>query len=160
MKEVQFNAQYFYDKFSKVPEKRWTTFSLIKKGGLFSRDKYCAQGLCLIPEVLNSIRKGNYYSLNIHNPKHAEVLALVRLFPEIHHTNNGDDLNYQQKTPKQRVLARIANYIAQEKRRAENDLRAIPKETTKVITKYIAVDNKLRDKAFIDTVASIPEVVN
>ena len=85
----KYNATFFLKKFVGIPDQQWTT-------GMFSRKgKHCALGQLGAPTA-------NY----------VEVMALVRLFKKYLDTkptqvNDGDDVRFQQKTPKRRMIAAL-----------------------------------------------------
>jgi hypothetical protein len=115
--QTSYTVDYFLDKFSKIPESRWTTHVFSEKKFLSTR-KCCAQGHCLPLFVLKETEKKK--SINIRIDKYSihdfsEAFALIALFGQrnlttsqrIANINNGSDIHYNQPTPKQRILAAL-----------------------------------------------------
>jgi hypothetical protein len=100
-----YDAQFFIDKFDAIPEEKWTT-------GFFELNgAHCANGHC-------GVTDSNYKS----NIKEADALvALLRtleittltdydgfgIFEITANINDGFTSEYQQETPKQRILAAL-----------------------------------------------------
>lgn len=97
-----YDVNYFIQKFQSIPEKRLITHNCYDRNG-----NGCAIGWCA----------GNAPAINCYSSP--EYFALINLFSSIkpitHNTpqwaiadvNNGDHPDYQQPTPKQRILAAL-----------------------------------------------------
>jgi len=101
---TNYNVDYFIKKFEAIPESKWCTAWISRD------DKHCASGHCGIT---------NYYDLN------PEVKGLIELFKklkltlktwvcplssevkQIVYVNDSSSLEYDQHTPKQRILAAL-----------------------------------------------------
>lgn len=112
MKNEIYNVDYFINKFEAIPEEKWCTgdFNLIDINGNIT---YCANGLCGV-----YFNKQEYIVY-----KTGEALALAEILSQLKitcdHTykdpiyattaiiNDGHTAEYQQPTPKQRILAAL-----------------------------------------------------
>jgi hypothetical protein len=81
-----YNAQYFIDKFSTIPEEKWCTGKFEDEHG-----RHCALGHCGARKSFVRTEEANALS------------ALI--WPMS--INDGDADDYQQPTPKQRILAAL-----------------------------------------------------
>jgi hypothetical protein len=101
-----YDVNHFIKKFKSIPEEKWITDKLQDGEG-----RCCAQGHCGV---------GRHDLSNLRSIPGTEAYALVELFGviddgyRIAFINNGDDPNYQQPTPKQRVLAALYDLKRQE----------------------------------------------
>lgn len=95
---MTYNVDYFIKKFEAIPEDQWTTGERHGSNGT-----HCAHGWCDLNEL--SMPYLNTYS--------NEEKSLVKVFTPIMKgtgcakINNGFHPNYQQPTPKQRILAAL-----------------------------------------------------
>lgn len=138
---MQYTVDYFIEKFEKIPEEKWTT-RLYRFG-----DSRCAAGHCLTDKMIDVLTE--YFDEAGKNvfPKHKciqyenellEVRELGRVFHKnpsrgcdmVYEVNNGDNPNYQQPTPKQRILAALHDIKKLQNKMIEepNDKRIV--ETT------------------------------
>jgi hypothetical protein len=133
---MNYDLNYFINFFSEIPENRWTEHTFFSQGldnkkflGFKIPNSYkvintcCAQGHCidekdrsdflckLTLEPFKSVSR-NYPKLRAllditHDPEYGEqtTIALV---------NNGDHPNYNQATPKHRVLAYLYDLLSKE----------------------------------------------
>jgi hypothetical protein len=86
-----YDVDYFTNKFEAIPEESWCT------GTYNFGDKRCAYGHCGLSEEVPSMA-------NVPEARALRDLDRTRVFNRI---NDGNDSRYQQKTPKQRVLAAL-----------------------------------------------------
>lgn len=106
-KENQFTVEFFIDKFKSIPEELWCV-GIVKNGNTF-----CAQGHCMTRWYRES-------GTDEREIKGTEIYALLDLFEKyftvptgykrtaiVGNINNGDHPDYQQPTPKQRILAAL-----------------------------------------------------
>lgn len=137
MNNTIYTVDFFINKFSAIPEERWTTRKYISIIG--SVEKRCAQGLC--------IQHGRFDDLPFKevatNTVYEEWKSLIELFGGVatiyrfdNHIvagiNNGEDYRYQQPTPKQRIMAALY------------DLKKLEQPEPKVIVKYVSVSESLK----------------
>jgi hypothetical protein len=114
---MKMNAQYFIKKFEAIPDEMWTTGKLTDR----NTGARCAQGHCIVGPMKDFC----WTRGQLHKSK--ELIALNGLFhmiaPDPHkkpyrhdgsittcyslYVNNGMDLRYQQRGPKQRILAAL-----------------------------------------------------
>lgn len=121
----QFSIDFFISKFSAIPDERWTTGALFR----FEDSTACAIGHCL--------PWGNSETWRAQNSE-ARALAMV-LFGsdsddsvgQITNINDGRLLDYQQPTPKARILAALMDAKA----KAEAALDAYELRELKPISK-------------------------
>lgn len=111
---TNYNVDYFIKKFEAIPENKWAVRSfIVRKKRTFRKPlvQCCAQGWC-------NINGSNVERIVIgDDTTNKEALALYALFPPLRNglqwrlpigeINNGEDMRYQQPTPKQRVLAAL-----------------------------------------------------
>jgi hypothetical protein len=103
--DMNYDVQHFINKFEAIPEDKWTTGSRGTRENELG--EYCAYGHC-------GIRHGVYLDST------QEAIALAKLFYHIDRTpffcdlsfgvcwiNDGKYGDYQQDTPKQRILAAL-----------------------------------------------------
>ena len=95
-----YNKQYFIRKFSKIPTNQWCVGTWSTFSSIVAKTQYCALGHC-----------GQRMNHDIHNPAPNEAQALVKLFGDdrrlVPNINDGKDVRYNQRTPKQRILAAL-----------------------------------------------------
>lgn len=116
---MKMDTQYFINKFEAIPEKKWIVCSFSNGYGA-----HCANGHCgattfqrnteevqalydvmiNLPITIPDDKKCNYGSL-VNHERYAVASAAV---------NNGDAAEYQQATPKQRILAALRDIQAKE----------------------------------------------
>jgi hypothetical protein len=94
---MNYDAQYFIDKFSDIPEESWCTGVYIDNLG-----RRCALGHCAYfgDEDANGIRK-------LFSSKIGSINAWGGLVHRIGDINDGDHPDFTQDTPKQRILAAL-----------------------------------------------------
>lgn len=138
--ENKFTVDYFLKKFEAIPEELW----MVK---YFSDGtRCCAQGHCMTKELTQRIRDGYKSTVSDEAPKQPEWQGLLLIFSNggllgdarqvIAKINNGNDPNYQQPTPKQRILAALA------------DIKKLQeKETPKQEPEYrtVVIDTKVKE---------------
>jgi hypothetical protein len=128
-----FTVDYFIEKFSNIPEERWAVGTFEDAAADKMNPKYDAQAFCGVTPankflVFNAktIHEVPYY---LH-----EAWSLVRLFGrgdrKVSAVNNGTTKAYPQKTPKQRILACLADIKREleqtaEQRSIENKIREL-----------------------------------
>ena len=114
---MTYDVDYFINKFSAIPEEKWVINNAHSKDG----KKHCAYGHCgangaaeLEGQALAAIAEKNDIQI-------ADI-------------NDGDDPKYQQKTPKQRILAALY------------DIKKLQptEEKVKEIIRYVAIDADIR----------------
>lgn len=126
------NTQYFINKFQATPEEKWCTGRLENEEG-----QHCANGHCGVDSVRNIIYTGGFsiivscetvfteeskafqkvisrldispstgfemnYDLKIEDQEYSVKAAII---------NNGHSSKYQQRTPKQRILAALNDIL-------------------------------------------------
>lgn len=109
-----YDVDYFIKKFEAIPETMWTINKLEDKG------KYCANGLCGIRSYNSDLflmnKEGGalqkvFSAIDITgNEDPYAGLAIVdfsKYSRKAAYINNGNTLQYQQPTPKQRILAAL-----------------------------------------------------
>lgn len=107
-----YTVDYFIDKFQAIPENEWTTHTHSDCNG-----RKCALGHCLTPEALAIFeRQWKVEGSASRVPLSEEYYAIQVLCPHIHWINNDEDPDYQQATPKARVLAALADIKAGQQR--------------------------------------------
>lgn len=130
MSNTTYTVDYFIEKFSKIPESKWTTGKFVKKSGLFGIfNQFCAQGFCLNQDIVKHCLANNggmvddfFRRAIFDNNEQNELAQLLRLFGGakelgdgatqysnklIGDINNGKSPKYQQSTPKKRILAAL-----------------------------------------------------
>lgn len=129
-----YTAEYFYKKFSAIPEERW-------RAGNFSnqeKTQFCAHGHC-----------GNDWGVRECPESNALGLLFSRhRLPEID-INDGKHPRYQQPTPKQRILAALSDIIRMEGKQVPTDdilVQPIAPEP-KVVYKTIVIDSRVKEMA-------------
>lgn len=100
--QTVYDVDYFLDKFSRIPEEMWCVGSLQNDDG----------ARCALGHTINC--KNVYTALHggtVHQP---ELMAFREIFFHLGVVgiNNGFDPNYQQPTPKQRILAALKDVKA------------------------------------------------
>jgi hypothetical protein len=108
---MKYDANYFINKFEAIPEDKWIT------GNYGTEDRHCALGHCGVSRVFNN----NNVKIDFHAT--SEGSALWCLFNRTHVSsvigiNDGRHPDYQQPTPKQRILAALYDI-------RENTIKAI-----------------------------------
>lgn len=105
--ESKYTVQYYIDKFSKIPENKWTT------NAFGEGNARCANGHCGI-----SIKNANQHDATDEAKQLANLLLLVvdksaynkyrqPIFVATAFINDGDDPKYKQRHPKDRILAAL-----------------------------------------------------
>lgn len=135
---MNYDVDYFIDKFQRIPEELWITGS------------YCGDGRgCAFVHCGIDWRKG------IVNPGKPEAQALCDLFSvaleqSVITINDGADSRYQQPTPKQRILAALRDIKAkQEAEKPKADVIVggpeveTPKPKERIV--YVTVDAAVRE---------------
>lgn len=108
MKQKKYDVNYFINKFSKIPEKRWITDTFVGVNPL----NRCARGFCLTAKSAFKAWRGKD-AVEVLREYNEELVALDGLFGQVSEgivialINNGWVKEYQQATPKQRVLAAL-----------------------------------------------------
>lgn len=94
MDNNDFNIDYFIDKFSKIPEKRWTTGQCKQPND----DKYCAFGHCGIITLSEKELNNN-----------AEAIALINIMGGkwVYVTTINDMITKYGDTPKERIINKL-----------------------------------------------------
>lgn len=96
---MEYTVDYFIRKFEAIPEERWITHCLVNH----ENTKRCALGHCC-PDY-----SGRYFNNGRGQTEESE--ALIKLFGRNHLSiggvNDGNSYNYQQDTPKQRILSAL-----------------------------------------------------
>lgn len=87
-----FTVKHFINKFEAIPEDKWNMYDYYDPTDKSIR---CALGHC------------GQYSDNFRTVYTDESIALKKLLPNIIDINEGDVENFQQPTPKQRILAAL-----------------------------------------------------
>lgn len=101
--ETEYNVDYFIKKFEAIPEEKWTILVLIDNAG-----RSCALGHCgVLPTNSGPYYNTEGYSLRDLLEKHDVYVMAV---------NDGNDKNYQQPTPKQRILAALYDIKAMQEK--------------------------------------------
>lgn len=145
--ETVYDVNYFLAKFEAIPERKWTTGVLVKARKLFIvSEKCCAQGFCLNDEQKNIALKNK--GLILSKKENPEIYHLKKLFwnflrteertesEVVYKINNGGHPNYQQPTPKQRILAALRDIKAMQEPKKPEPV---------VIYKVVEVDSKVKD---------------
>lgn len=103
---MNYNTRYFIEKFEAIPEERWLDGSQGEDGG-----PRCAYGHCADNGQNGSkTAEGIMLTQIISRLTGLKPLDDSRAAPHVHtpaRINNGDILQYQQPTPKQRTLAAL-----------------------------------------------------
>lgn len=136
METGTYDVNWFIKKFEAIPEDKWVV-------GVFQEgDKCCAQGHC-------GMNENNCWPIwNGERPDH-EGYALYRFFPDeymlnVAGINNGQHPDYQQSTPKARILAALYDIKA----KIEKETVAIAGATVPTVTErivYVTVDEKVKE---------------
>lgn len=100
MQKTIYNKAYFIKKFTAIPDEKWTTGILYNK----STGTCCALGHCGMGENFDNTDKQAW-------TEEGWVLHSIfeKLQRAVHNINDGKDKNYQQSTPKARILAALAD---------------------------------------------------
>lgn len=127
---VNYDVDYFIRKFEAIPEDMWLIRSLGHYGG-----PRCALGHCIGQESPFSFKKDSEsVSLTIVF-QDERIRYLLKNNRSIASINNGEHPNYQQSTPKQRILAALYDIKAklEENNKIKVNLqKEIPEELTEV----------------------------
>lgn len=118
--ETIYNVDYFIKKFENIPGDKWHV------GTYKNGDRMCAQGHCISWQNDGSGLGNNT----------DEVRQLRFLLPNVGHINNGNDFDYQQPTPKQRILQALYDIKAKQQ-------PAEPKE--KIIYRTVVIDSAVKE---------------
>lgn len=116
--ETIYDVNWFIDKFEKIPEELWCI------GVFYDGKKRCAAGHCGFVTTQETL----------------EFSYLRWLFGSsstIFEINDGQNINYQQPTPKQRILAALRDVKAKQEPK---------KEELKVVYKAVYISEKLKEK--------------
>lgn len=130
---MNYTVDYFIEKFEKVIEPIWCVGLQNHPDGI----RHCAIGLCKYGEqkalgkVMNALPVVTISTVSSYNPYLAgeKVFGIWRV-PAI---NNGECLEYQQPTPKQRILAALY------------DIKKAQEPKPEVKTVYVTVDQSVRE---------------
>ena len=130
---MEYTVDYFIGKFSAIPDKLWHT------GNFEFMGKSCAAGHCGVRDgaKLNdevSALIGMFSELKL-TPRNGYSFYGKPLFDTVAVINDGHTAEYQQETPKQRILAALQDVKAMEK----------PKE----IIRYVAVSENIKEKELV-----------
>lgn len=126
--ETIYDVDYFIKKFEAIPENKWLIGGYVARvfKGTTYIEKMCALGWC-------GARSNHSNSGNTTR----EAAALFRIFTvAIAPINDGLNINYQQPTPKQRILAALYDIKAKQQ-------STEPKE--KVIYKTVVIDSVVKE---------------
>lgn len=141
-----YTVDYFIKKFEAIPEDRWTTCEL------HMDDKKCVAGHCGITEVNLRCSEGGSSEVFVGRSQAvimatalANILAPLTMYTNkyeiIWNLNDGFYIEYQQPTPKQRILAALYDIKAMQQPVHEDitkSLAVLPvSETSDVITKPV-----------------------
>lgn len=133
-----YDVKYFFNKFSAIPEERWTTYSQFRNG------KSCAFGHCSGGEL------GAGHT-SIEGRALAQLFVdggITCFFPDgsldyaVAPINNGDDKRYQQSTPKQRIIAALRDIAKKQGVTLEEPKTVNPEIKERVV--YVTVDSAVR----------------
>lgn len=143
IKSMEYDVNFFINKFEAIPENKWC----VRQWRSFM-GQYCAQWHCMTDKTITYLTKksiildnGPYYKPTEKetNTILAEVKALTKIFGKsntyIADINNGDDPEYQQDTPKKRILAKLY------------DIKKLQEPQVKVKTVYVSVPTTITDQA-------------
>lgn len=120
---MNYNADYFINKFEPIPESKWCIYAMINDKGQKCARGHCNAGIRMDIKIYPSI----------------EDNALCELFEKLGHqvwdVNNGYHGPYQQLTPKQRILAAL------------RDIKALDEKNNPIKDRivYVTVDEKVRE---------------
>lgn len=101
----QYSIPYFIEKFTAIPDERWCENAFHDMN-----DRHCALGFCGIPRFPRAAGRPPFMESGDHeiNPFYAEAKALRDIIGgNVGAINNGTNANYQQPTPKARILAAL-----------------------------------------------------
>lgn len=138
---MKYDVDYFIEKFEAIPEKFWM------EGAFKQGKRKCANGHCGVDLYHLDCLEGNKLAdlleplkrtylnkdLNLYTNKIYLVTATI---------NDGDTKEYQQATPKQRILAALY------------DIKKMQQPALKTIIRYVAVSEKIRN----DVPATLEEI--
>lgn len=125
------NLTYFIDKFTAIPESKWTTGEFHKPNS----DSYCALGHCGIGVVNGNTSDGIVLQALLRNLTNGQH--------RIHHVNDDSDGDYKVygKTPKQRVVNFLIELRAvvnnKNKKVLKKKVKATKKEVKKLFTEIM-----------------------
>lgn len=121
---MKYDVDYFIAKFEEIPEELWCVYSQSESVG--NKIQHCAYGWCLPNPKYNKTQGGERTEEG--KKLHELINTLPILTPALGNynavapINNGDYDEYQQPTPKQRILAAL--YDIREKELSEANLKA------------------------------------
>jgi hypothetical protein len=121
---MNYNVDFFIEKFEAIPEEKWGIGRRVD-----TENRRCALGWCY-PTSKEARR-----SESIMFADYGEAEMLIELFElslirGVGGVNNGTNMNYQQPTPKQRILAALYDIKSNQ---AINEVKEIIAEKRKVI---------------------------
>jgi|SRR6185369_2141332 len=105
---MNYDIDYFIRKFEAIPEEKWIEGAQIDQQG-----NSCALGWCMTDQKRERLIKNGIYSDGVmgswdgHTTEEGSVLWEHILPLKVALINNGNDPNYTQSTPKQRILAAL-----------------------------------------------------
>lgn len=88
---MEYNVDYYIEKYEAIPEDEWCVNSYNGPNG-----SHCAMGHC-----------GMRIGKTVTNEVNELVLLFFLISTNVPCVNDGDDCRYQQRTPKQRILAAL-----------------------------------------------------
>lgn len=91
---MKYNADYFIKFFKKIPDKKWTTG---------------AYGILPLPTPQSPRCALGHLGLSTVSGRSKKIKAFECIVHPASRINDGMDMNYQQRTPKQRILAALAD---------------------------------------------------
>lgn len=142
-----YTVDYFIAKFSLIPEDKWAIGIFATRKNIFSPIKMCAQGFCLPNKAVKAALGKHLVYPDVNDSSYKEVFALVELFGNskaVARINNGKNIEYQQSTPRRRILAALNDI---KKKQEEETGKPKPKETVKEIIRYVSVTAEIREDA-------------
>lgn len=87
---MKYDVDYFIKKFTKIPAKKWTT------GDYVDGNKRCALGHC-----------GEHLSGSTDEARALNIMFLRQTALYVYCVNDGNNLYFQQQTPRARILAAL-----------------------------------------------------
>lgn len=146
MENSIYTVEYFINKFDAVPSWRWTTNALVKTK-YFLFNTFCAQGLCLMEcdyqRAKEATKRQAPLELNL-SDGYDELVALQKLLGGslmVAKINNGNNEQYQQPTPKQRVLAALYDIYEKTYGRKYGEVET---SKEKIVYKTVLIDEAVK----------------
>lgn len=135
MENVIYNVDHFINKFRAIPEEMWCTTEFINGSG-----SKCANGHCGIRSIIDfnneSMALQKVFSPLMVTSMGVLINDYVNYSLKAAYINNGDTDQYQQPTPKQRILQALYDIKAMQDKPKE--------EQPRVIYKVVEVDSKVK----------------